>query len=262
LEISGGSTTSGPCDPCLKGKQTREEIRRTMVTCADCALDNVFSDARKLLATQTQNGHKYLVTLVDDNSREASTHGPRNNSQVGQALKAFIPRAQPSTGKTVEVLYPDIGGECKTGYPQRAPHHTVPLYDTSPTHALDFFTPNEALSGNKPEHGKLGARSLVCTLATSLYRAPSYLMKAAYLNKDKNKYISAAPQSTSARRTLNSSAHPPSLTKHPTKLNSPEADVKAINARPRYHHISHARESHRLRLCRRNRAGPCGCQPG
>ncbi len=63
LEISGGSTTSGPCDPCLKGKQTREEIRRTMVTCADCALDNVFSDARKLLATQTQNGHKYLVTL-------------------------------------------------------------------------------------------------------------------------------------------------------------------------------------------------------
>jgi hypothetical protein len=63
LEISGGSTTSGPCDPCLKGKQTHEEIRRMMVTCADCALDNVFSDIRKLLATQTQNGHKHLVTF-------------------------------------------------------------------------------------------------------------------------------------------------------------------------------------------------------
>jgi hypothetical protein len=44
LEISGGSTTSGPCDPHLKGKQTHEKIR-------------------KLLATQTQNGYEHLVTF-------------------------------------------------------------------------------------------------------------------------------------------------------------------------------------------------------
>ena len=65
LEISGGSTTSRPCDPCLKGNQTCKEIYRTMVTCANCVLDHIFSDVRKLLATQIQNGHKHLLTFSD-----------------------------------------------------------------------------------------------------------------------------------------------------------------------------------------------------
>jgi hypothetical protein len=63
LEISGGSTTSGPCNPCLKGKQTCEKIRKMMVTRTNCALNHVSSDTHKLLATQTQNGHKHLVTF-------------------------------------------------------------------------------------------------------------------------------------------------------------------------------------------------------
>jgi hypothetical protein len=65
LEISGESITLGPCDPCLKGKQTHKKICRTMVTCADCVLNHIFSDIRKLLTTQTQNGHKHLLTLLD-----------------------------------------------------------------------------------------------------------------------------------------------------------------------------------------------------
>jgi len=245
------------------------------------------SDVRKLLATQTQNGHNHLVTLVDDHPRKASTNGPRDKPQVRQAFKAFTSWAESSTGQKVKILRSNSGG-------RRAPHHAVPLHDAPPAHALDFFTPDEALSGNKPERGKLDTRSLGTLLC--LVHGPSRhlivsrtvvldeggpthhhyyilhiiildydsaaIIKAAYLNEDKKKYISAAPRSTSAHRTLDSSAHPPLLTKHPIKLNSPEADAKAINARPRYHHISHARDSPRLRLCRRNRAEPYGRRPG
>jgi hypothetical protein len=111
LEISGGSTISGPCDPHLKGKQTHKKICKMMVTRADCALDHVFldihkllatqtqngckrlltfSDMYKLLATQTQNGHKNLVTFVDNHTCEESIHGPHDKLQVGQALNALI----------------------------------------------------------------------------------------------------------------------------------------------------------------------------
>jgi hypothetical protein len=65
LEILGGRTTLGPCDPHLKGKQTCKKIHKMMVTHTDCVLNHVPSDIRKLLATQTQNGYKHLVTLSD-----------------------------------------------------------------------------------------------------------------------------------------------------------------------------------------------------
>ena len=52
MEISGGRTTSGPCDPCLKGKQTHKEIRKTVDARADCALNHAFADVCGPLATQ------------------------------------------------------------------------------------------------------------------------------------------------------------------------------------------------------------------
>jgi hypothetical protein len=250
LEISGGSTTLGPCDPGLKGKQTHEQIHKMTVTCADCALNHVSSDACKLLATQTQNGHKHLITLsdvckllatqtqnghnhlitlVDDHSCKASTNGPCNKPQVGQASKAFTSQAESSTRQKVKILHFNSSGKHKAGYLQRAPHHAIPLYDASPTHALNLFTPDKALSSNKLACGKLDTRSLSTLLR--LIHSPSHhlivsrtvilneegpthhyyyilhiinlnynsvaIIKAAYLNEDK-KYISAAPQNTSA----------------------------------------------------------------
>jgi hypothetical protein len=217
-----------------------------MVTHADCALDHVSSDACKLLATQTQNGHKclatlldvckllatqtqnghnHLITLIDDHPRKASTNRPHDKLQVGQASKAFTSQAESSTRQKIKILRFNSGGEHKAGHLQRAPHHTVLLYDSSPTHTLNLFTPDKALSSNKPAHGKLDTRSLSTLL--HLIHGPSHhlivshtvvlneggpthhyyyilyiiilnynsmaIIKVAYLNEDK-KYISAAPR--------------------------------------------------------------------
>ena len=43
MQISGGSPPR-PCEPCLKGKQTRLEIRKSTETCADHILGRIFTD--------------------------------------------------------------------------------------------------------------------------------------------------------------------------------------------------------------------------
>jgi hypothetical protein len=208
MEIKGSNTAMGPCNPCLKGKQTREEICKTMVTRADCALNHVssdarellatqtqnghkhlvtFSDVRKLLATQTQNGHKNLVTFVDNHACEESIHRPCDKLQVEQALKALIFWAGPSTGQMVQVFHSNGSSKHMAGHLQEVPHHTAPLHDALPVYALDLSTPEDALNDNKPDifrlrafsceafmhtpgnvRGRHDARSL--TSSTSLYR--------------------------------------------------------------------------------------------
>lgn len=57
-------------------------------------------------------------------------------------------------------LCPDSGGERMAGHLQDVPHHAAPPHDTSLTHALDFVTPEDALSSNKPDASRL--RALYC----------------------------------------------------------------------------------------------------
>jgi hypothetical protein len=87
----------------------------------------------------------------------------RDESQVGQAFKTYVSRAQPSTGQKVKALLCNGSGEHKAGRLQEAPRHAVPLHDASPTHALGFFTLEEAFSGNKPDVFRL--RALSCKVS-------------------------------------------------------------------------------------------------
>ena len=103
MEILCRNTAMGPCKSFLEGKQSHHGIRQTTVIRADCAHGHVFSDVCGLLATQSQSGHNHLVTLVDNHARDTSIYGQRDESQVGQAFKAFISRAQPSTGQDVKI---------------------------------------------------------------------------------------------------------------------------------------------------------------
>ena len=41
------------------------------------------------------------------------------------------------------------------GHLQEVPHHAVPLHDSSPTHALDFITSENAFNGNEPDVSRL-----------------------------------------------------------------------------------------------------------
>ncbi len=151
MEILWRNTAMGPCEPCLKGNQSCHGIRKVMATCTNCALGHVFSDTRGLLATQSQNGYKPLITLVNNHAHDASIYRQRDKSQVGQAFKAFVSRAQTLTRQKVKALRCNSSGNHKAGHLQEALRHAVPLHDTSPTHALGFFTPKEVFSSNKPD---------------------------------------------------------------------------------------------------------------
>jgi hypothetical protein len=51
MEITGGSTPSTVCEPCVKGKQTCTKIRKETETRADTVLGRVFSDVCGKLPT-------------------------------------------------------------------------------------------------------------------------------------------------------------------------------------------------------------------
>ncbi len=100
---------------------------------------------------QSQNGHNHLITFINNHAHDASIYGQHDKSQVGQAFKAFISRAQQSTRQTVEACYSDSSSKHDAGHLQRAPCCIASLHNTLPTHTIDFFTPKDALSSNKPD---------------------------------------------------------------------------------------------------------------
>jgi len=63
MDITGGYTPSSQiCEPCIKGKQTRAEIRKETDTQADLVLGRVFSDICTLFSTRSHQGFAYFVT--------------------------------------------------------------------------------------------------------------------------------------------------------------------------------------------------------
>jgi transposase InsO family protein len=111
MEITGTSTPPTPCEPCLKGKQTRAEIRRSTDSRADIILGRVFSDVCGKLPMRSHDGYEYFVTFIDDCSRKVFVAGLPLKSDVARHLKAFIARTEVETGQRLNVLRSDGGGE-------------------------------------------------------------------------------------------------------------------------------------------------------
>ena len=120
MEISGSATRTTPCEPCLKGKQTRTEIQKITETRADVVLGRVFSDVCGKLATRSHCGYKYFVTFTDDKSRKVFVAGLHQKSEAMRHLKAFIAHAEVETGQRLKVLRSDRGGEYTGGEAWRA----------------------------------------------------------------------------------------------------------------------------------------------
>ncbi|HEX4706357.1 MAG TPA: reverse transcriptase domain-containing protein, partial [Candidatus Udaeobacter sp.] len=111
MEITNDSTRTLHCEPCLKGKQTRTEIRKATETRADDVLGRIFSDVCGKLPTKSIEGYEYFVTFTDDKSRNVQVFGLKHKSEVAQCLKVFIARAEVETGKRTRILRSDGGGE-------------------------------------------------------------------------------------------------------------------------------------------------------
>ena len=111
MEIEGGHSTKTPCEPCLKGKQTRSDIPRSSETRTQTILGRVFSDVCGKMSTRSHDGFEYFVTWTDDASRKVYVTGLRAKSDVLQALKHFVSEAELETGHRVKILRSDGGGE-------------------------------------------------------------------------------------------------------------------------------------------------------
>jgi hypothetical protein len=115
MEITGGSTRTMPCEPCLKGKQTHAEIEKSTETRSDAVLGRIFSDVCGKLPTRLHEGFEYFVTFVDDMLRKVFIAGLQQKSDVAQHLKSFTARAELETRKCLQVLRSDGGGEYTGG---------------------------------------------------------------------------------------------------------------------------------------------------
>jgi hypothetical protein len=115
MNLDGDEPPSAPCEPCIKVKQTQKPIHKTTDTRADSILGHVFSDVCRKMSTRSYQGFKYFVTWIDDNLCKAFVHGLRHKSDVEQALKAFVSRAEVKTGMPVQALRSDGGGEYTAG---------------------------------------------------------------------------------------------------------------------------------------------------
>ncbi|TFY61846.1 hypothetical protein EVG20_g6900 [Dentipellis fragilis] len=99
------------CVPCLKGKQTREDIPKETEMCAVVILGHVYSDVCGPMQTQSCQGYKYFVSWIDNHSRRTAIDGMRAKSDVLPRLKEFIARVELKSGKPVHVLHMDGGGK-------------------------------------------------------------------------------------------------------------------------------------------------------
>jgi len=67
MEIIRGTSLITPCEPCIKGKQTRAEIKKSTETRADITLGCIFSDICGKIK-ESYEGYEYFVTWVDNKS--------------------------------------------------------------------------------------------------------------------------------------------------------------------------------------------------
>jgi hypothetical protein len=115
MEITGNATCTTPCEPCLQGKQTHDEIHKATETCADVVLGCVFSDVCGKMGTCSHRGFEYFVTFTDDKSRKVFVAGLHKKSEVTCHLKAFIACVEVETGQCLRILCSDRGGEYMGG---------------------------------------------------------------------------------------------------------------------------------------------------
>jgi len=113
--IGNSSPSSHICKPCIKGKQTRAEIRKETDTRADLVLGHVFSDVCTLFSSRSHQGFLYFVTWIDDKSRKVFVNAMKEKSEVAQHLHTFVVRIELKTGQKLKVLRSDGGGEYTTG---------------------------------------------------------------------------------------------------------------------------------------------------
>uniref|UniRef100_H3H8Y7 Integrase catalytic domain-containing protein n=1 Tax=Phytophthora ramorum TaxID=164328 RepID=H3H8Y7_PHYRM len=103
------------CDGCALGKQTRVGYMKSSPNRAKQVLEVVHSDVCGPMQTPTFGGKRYFVTFIDDKSHFCVVYLLRNKSEVAAKFAEFVAFAETQTGKRVQTLRSDNGGEYTSG---------------------------------------------------------------------------------------------------------------------------------------------------
>ena len=102
------------CKDCVNGKLTCAPHTRHAKR-AEALLQRVFTDVHSLVPTQSQRGHIYWVSFVDDYSRFPAVYFITEKSGVFGAFKRYKAWAENITGRQIGILRGDKGGEYVSG---------------------------------------------------------------------------------------------------------------------------------------------------
>lgn len=101
----------GVCEPCVKGKMSRQPYKSRDSIKSKRVLELVHTDVCGPMQTESLGGSKYFVSFIDDFSRTVHVFFLRDKCSVFQVFKEYELLVTNETGQTIGTLRSDGGGE-------------------------------------------------------------------------------------------------------------------------------------------------------
>ena len=111
MDISSDDISGSTCIPCLKGKQTWDEILKESSTKHPHILHQIYSDLCGPMQTQSCHGELYILTFIDGNTHYVKVKLLKSKAETCEALKVLIEHAEVETGEHLNYFHSDGGGE-------------------------------------------------------------------------------------------------------------------------------------------------------
>ena len=99
------------CSGCQLGKHSRTKLPKQTSYSATKVLELIHSDVCGPFRVNSLGGHRFFVTFIDDFSRKTWVFFLSHKSQVLDKFRQFVHLVETSTGKRVQTLRTDNGGE-------------------------------------------------------------------------------------------------------------------------------------------------------
>ncbi|KAK2986839.1 hypothetical protein RJ640_011064 [Escallonia rubra] len=99
------------CEECVVGKQHRSQFPEGKSWRAKSVLELVHSDICGPIKPSSNGGKRYLITFIDDYTRKTWVDFLQEKSEAFSAFKCFKARVENESGKTINTLRTDRGGE-------------------------------------------------------------------------------------------------------------------------------------------------------
>ena len=105
------SISNYPCSSCLTKKQSRKTISKVRTHESTEILQLVHSDVAGPFCVRSLGGAKYFVTFIDNFSRKNWVYFMSSKDQVFEKFKLFLHEFKRMSGKKLQILCTDNGGE-------------------------------------------------------------------------------------------------------------------------------------------------------